>query len=44
MGIELLAMIAIGRAKGEVVNDEEGMRTAWNFGKNVAKQPKRLYK
>ena len=28
--------IAIGREKGEVSGDEEGMRTAWNFGKNVA--------
>ena len=28
--------IAFGREKGEVLNDEEGMKTAWNFGKNVA--------
>ncbi|MFC1847285.1 flavodoxin family protein [Chloroflexota bacterium] len=28
--------IAFGREKGEVKDDEEGMRTAWNFGKNVA--------
>jgi len=28
--------IAFGREKGEVLNDEEGMRTAWNFGKNIA--------
>ncbi len=28
--------VAIGREKGEVEKDEEGMRTAWNFGKNVA--------
>ena len=28
--------IAFGREKGEVENDEEGMKTAWNFGKNVA--------
>ena len=28
--------IAIGREKGEVEKDEEGLRTAWNFGKNVA--------
>jgi multimeric flavodoxin WrbA len=36
--------MAIGRAKGDVVNDEEGMRTAWNFGKNVAALLKRLNK
>ncbi len=29
--------IAFGRAKGEVVNDEEGMSTIWNFGKNLAR-------
>lgn len=28
--------MAIGREKGEVAGDEEGMKTAWNFGKNVA--------
>ena len=28
--------MAFGREKGEVSKDEEGMRTAWNFGKNVA--------
>lgn len=28
--------MAIGREKGEVTGDEEGMKTAWNFGKNVA--------
>lgn len=28
--------VAIGREKGEVLGDEEGMKTAWNFGKNVA--------
>jgi multimeric flavodoxin WrbA len=28
--------IAIGRNPGEVSNDEEGMKTAWNFGKNMA--------
>ena len=28
--------MAFGREKGEVANDEEGMKTAWNFGKNVA--------
>ncbi|MGD0796068.1 MAG: hypothetical protein ABR958_10920 [Dehalococcoidales bacterium] len=34
--------IAFGREKGEVVKDEEGMSTAWNFGKNVAKIVKKL--
>lgn len=34
--------IAFGREKGEVANDEEGMKTAWNFGKNVAWVVKRL--
>ncbi|MFO7995911.1 MAG: flavodoxin family protein [Dehalococcoidia bacterium] len=28
--------VAIGREKGEVEHDEEGLTTAWNFGKNVA--------
>jgi multimeric flavodoxin WrbA len=28
--------IAFGRNPGEVYSDEEGMRTAYNFGKNVA--------
>lgn len=28
--------VAIGREKGEVAHDEEGLRTAWNFGKNMA--------
>lgn len=28
--------IAFGREKGDVEGDEEGLRTAWNFGKNVA--------
>lgn len=36
--------IAIGREKGEVSGDEEGMRTAWNFGKNVAFLVKKLAK
>ena len=35
--------IAFGRGPGEVSNDEEGMRTAWNFGKNVAWVVKRLH-
>lgn len=34
--------IAFGREKGEVTQDEEGMKTAWNFGKNVAWTIKRL--
>lgn len=28
--------IAFGREKGEVNNDQEGLRTAYNFGKNIA--------
>jgi multimeric flavodoxin WrbA len=28
--------IAFGREPGEVIKDEEGLRTAWNFGKNLA--------
>ncbi len=34
--------VAIGWGKGEVEKDEEGLRTAWNFGKNVAKLVKKL--
>lgn len=34
--------IAFGREKGEVSQDEEGMRTAWNFGKNIAFLVKKL--
>jgi len=34
--------IAFGREKGEVPDDEEGMKTVWNFGKNVAWAVKRL--
>ena len=34
--------IAFGREKGDVSKDEEGMRTAWNFGKNVALVTKKL--
>ncbi len=34
--------IAFGREKGEVSQDEEGMRTAWNFGKNIALLVKKL--
>jgi multimeric flavodoxin WrbA len=28
--------IAVGRAPGEVANDQEGMEVAWNFGKRLA--------
>jgi multimeric flavodoxin WrbA len=34
--------VAIGREKGEVVQDEEGLETAWNFGKNMALLIKKL--
>ena len=34
--------IAFGREIGDVAKDEEGMRTAWNFGKNVALVTKKL--
>jgi len=34
--------IAFGREKGEVQQDEEGLRTAWDFGKNVALLVKKL--
>ena len=34
--------VAIGREKGEVMNDEEGLQTAWNFGKNMAFLVKKL--
>jgi len=34
--------IAFGREKGEVKGDEEGLRTAWNFGKNIAFLVKKL--
>ena len=34
--------MAFGREKGEVTGDEEGMNTAWNFGKNVANLIKKL--
>jgi len=34
--------IAFGREKGEVSGDEEGLRTAWNFGKNIALLVKKL--
>ncbi len=28
--------IAFGEEEGEVLRDEEGIKTAWDFGKNVA--------
>ena len=34
--------IAFGREKGEVKEDEEGLTTAWNFGKNIAFLVKKL--
>ncbi|MFH1651166.1 MAG: flavodoxin family protein [Chloroflexota bacterium] len=34
--------VAVGREKGEVRKDTEGMETAWNFGKNVAFLVKKL--
>ncbi len=36
--------VAFGREKGEVESDAEGMRTAWNFGKNIAWLMKELYR
>jgi multimeric flavodoxin WrbA len=35
--------MAIGRGKGDVEKDEEGLQTAWNFGKNMALLIKKLY-
>lgn len=32
-----------GRDKGEVNTDEEGLTTAWNFGKNLALLVKKLF-
>ena len=34
--------IAFGRDKGEVIEDEEGYNTAWNFGKNIVFLLKKL--
>ena len=34
--------IAFGKDKGEVLKDEEGLTTAWNFGKNTALLVKKL--
>jgi multimeric flavodoxin WrbA len=34
--------IAFGKEKGDVTSDEEGMETAWNFGKNIASTLQKL--
>ncbi len=34
--------IAFGRHPGEVMQDVEGLKTAWNFGKNIAQVLKKL--
>ncbi len=34
--------IAFGKDKGDVLNDEEGFTTAWNFGKKIALLVKKL--
>ncbi|MFC1905096.1 flavodoxin family protein [Chloroflexota bacterium] len=34
--------VAIGQEKGEVARDDEGLKTAWNFGKNMAFLIKKL--
>jgi hypothetical protein len=34
--------VAVGREKGEVARDEEGMRVAWQFGKNCARVAQKL--
>jgi multimeric flavodoxin WrbA len=34
--------IAFGRDRGDVSSDEEGLKTAWNFGKNMAFVIKKL--
>ena len=34
--------ISFGRDKGDVEKDQEGLRTAWNFGKNIAFLVKKL--
>ena len=34
--------VAIGWEKGDVKHDEEGLQTAWNFGKNMAFLVKKL--
>ncbi len=35
--------IAFGAEPGEVTRDEEGMKTVWNFGKNMAQVLKKLH-
>ncbi len=35
--------IAFGREPGDVLKDEEGLKTAWNFGKNMAHVLKKLH-
>ena len=35
--------VAYGREKGEVTKDEEGLNTAWTFGKNLARVIKKLH-
>ncbi|HEX7475046.1 MAG TPA: flavodoxin family protein [Dehalococcoidales bacterium] len=35
--------MAFGREPGEVTKDDEGMKTAWNFGKNIAGLLKKLH-
>ncbi len=35
--------IAFGREKNEVMRDEEGLKTTWNFGKNMALVLKKLH-
>jgi multimeric flavodoxin WrbA len=34
--------VAFGRDRGEVSSDEEGLKTAWDFGKNLAWVTKKL--
>ena len=34
--------VAFGREKGKVTSDEEGMKTAWTFGKDLAFVVKKL--
>ena len=34
--------VAMGHKKGEVLHDNEGLKTAWNFGKNMAFLIKKL--
>ena len=34
--------VSFGKSPGEVQEDQEGLRTAWNFGKNIASLLKKL--